>query len=276
MTITKILSVALALGLATTLTACNKPQTAHQPASPKAASELDITSTLIAIEDNRQRVSQNWQYLENATKDLSKAKTMNDWEAINLPHTWNANDTTDVITGYRRDGSWYRKAVTLEPQSDKRYFLHFEAAQMKASVYVNGKNAGSHVGGYVSFDIEISEHLVAGENEIFVRVDNGIDKNLVPSQKADFFKYGGLTRDVWIMTTPQNRLKQVRVNTPDVSKKRALITLNPITDTNDNLTGQIYRSTITAPSGDIVARGEALEFTVENPALWSPDQQLSI
>jgi len=118
------------------------------------------------------------------------------WESVDLPHTWNADDTTDVITGYRRDGSWYRKQVTLNTEEGKRYFLHFEAAQMKASVYVNGAKAGDHVGGYTGFDIEITDQVKSGDNEVLVRVDNGVDKDLVPSQKADFFQYGGLTRDV--------------------------------------------------------------------------------
>ncbi len=150
---------------------------------------------------------------------------MSGWTPVDLPHTWNADDTTDVTTGYRRDASWYRKSIKLTPEDGKRYFLHFEAAQMKAQIYVNGKKSGDHVGGYVGFEIEITEQIKAGINDVLVRVDNGIDLNLIPSQKADFFQYGGLTRDVWIMTKPENRLKQVRVQTPDVSKQSATIKL---------------------------------------------------
>jgi beta-galactosidase len=267
----KFLRVALALGSVLALTVCSNAQTIEQPTSSKASFGLNVASTLVAIKDERQKISQNWQYLENAAQDISDAQGMNGWEAISLPHTWNANDTTDVITGYRRDGSWYRKAIYLEPNADKRYFLHFEAAQMKASIYVNGQKAGSHVGGYISFDIEITQQLESGNNEILVRVDNGVNKNLVPSQKADFFQYGGLTRDVWIMSTPLNRLKQVRLSTPEVSKESARITLNPIIDASNGFTPEAYRTVITAPNGEIVANGEALEFRVDKPTLWSPD-----
>lgn len=261
----------IALGALFFLSACSTEQNAKQSISVQSSTVASLPSTLVTIESEKQKISENWHYLEHPTPDISVATSMSDWQAVSLPHTWNAHDTTDVITGYRRDGSWYRKSLELQPEANKRYFLHFEAAQMKASVYVNGVNSGRHVGGYVSFDIEITEQLKAGVNEIMVRVDNGIDKNLVPSQKADFFLYGGLTRDVWVMSTPKNRLKQVQVSTPDVSKERARITLKPITDVGGNFSPAAYRSTITAPNGDIVASGKGLEFTIETPALWSPD-----
>lgn len=271
MTLAKLFYVAATLGSVLALSACSNPQTVHELNPAQATSGLELAATLVAIKNERQKISQDWQYLENPAATFSDLQGMTQWEAIDLPHSWNANDTTDVITGYRRDASWYRKAVYLEPQGDKRYFLHFEAAQMKAAIYVNGENAGSHVGGYTSFDIEITKQLTAGNNEILVRVDNGVDKDLVPSQKADFFQYGGLTRDVWLMTTPSNRLKQVRISTPAVSKQSATITLNPITDGTGNFSPTGYRTTITAPNGDQVASGSALEFTLDNPALWSPD-----
>jgi beta-galactosidase len=271
MKVAKFLTIALALGSVWSLTACNNPQSIDQVTSMQNTKGLDVTSTLVEIKDSRQQISQNWQYLENAEKDPTQVNAMVGWESVNLPHTWNANDTTDVITGYRRDASWYRKALYIESEPNKRYFLHFEAAQMKAAVYVNGQLTGTHVGGYVSFDIEITEQLVSGSNEISVRVDNGIDRDLIPSQKADFFQYGGLTRDVWLTTTPQNRLKQVRVSTPEVSKAQARITLNAITDTVDEFVPSGFRTTITSPNGAVVAIGDTLEFNIENPALWSPE-----
>jgi len=100
---------------------------------------------------------------------------------------------------------------------------------MKASIYVNGKIAGEHVDGYTGFDIEITDQVKAGNNEVLVRVDNGIDFDIVPSQKADFFQYGGLTRDVFIETRPVNYIEQIRVNT-DVNADRAIVTFNGFLD----------------------------------------------
>jgi beta-galactosidase len=271
MRVAKLVKVALLLALALTISACNNEDDNRSASANNTVVNQGLASTLAIIKDDHQKISQNWQYLENATANVSAAKSNDQWQEVNLPHTWNASDTTDVITGYRRDASWYGKTISLNPDENKRYFLHFEAAQMKASVYVNGQKAGDNVGGYTSFDIEMTDQLVSGTNEILVRVDNGVDKDLVPSQKADFFQYGGLTRDVWVMTTPKNRLKQVQVSTPEVSKDSARVTLKAINDLVGDFEPAGYRTNITSPSGEVVASGDALAFTIDNPALWSPD-----
>lgn len=261
-----LLGTSVLLSSAALLSGCNNAQSGS-PATSAASNALDAASTAVKVTEDRQRISKDWHYLENPILDAAKANDMADWQSVDLPHTWNALDTTDVITGYRRDGSWYRKVLDMTPDAEQRYFLHFEAAQMKASIYVNGKKAGDHVGGYTGFDIEITDQVKAGLNEVLVRVDNGVDFDLVPSQKADFFQYGGLTRDVFVVTRPEVFVEQVRINT-DVNADRAILTLNPIIDGGE---ASSYASTIIDPNGYVVDEGEGLEFTVENPLLWHPD-----
>ena len=59
----------------------------------------------------RQKVNINngWQYLEHNARTVDEALSHSGWQEIDLPHTWNAKDATDLTPGYRRDGSWYRK-----------------------------------------------------------------------------------------------------------------------------------------------------------------------
>lgn len=262
MTHLKFLLTSSVIGLGLVLGAC-----AVQPQGASDKAIAAFAATEVAVTSDRQKISKGWQYLENAAQDVGAANAMEDWSSVDLPHTWNADDTTDVITGYRRDASWYRKQLTLTPEAGKRYFLHFEAAQMKASIYVNGQKAGDHIGGYTGFDIEITNQVKSGANDVLVRVDNGVDFDLVPSQKADFFQYGGLTRDVFVETRPDVFLEQVRVNT-DVNAERAIITLNPIMDGGE---ASRYATTIIGPNGDVVDEGEGQSFSVENPQLWHPD-----
>jgi len=244
--------------------------TACQPAARTQADQTSVMAAQTRVTlgaERRQKISERWLYLENAQTNVSEAGAMAEWEAVDLPHTWNALDTTDIETGYRRDGSWYRKTLDLDVDTAERYFLHFEAAQFKADVYVNGTRSGGHVGGYVGWDVEITDQLRSGDNDILVRVSNAVDKNLIPSQKADFFQFGGLTRDVWIEQRPRVFLDQVRVNT-DVNSDRAVVTLTPFMDGGEAAS---YSTTITAPDGSVVAEGDAMEFTLQGPQLWSPD-----
>jgi beta-galactosidase len=135
-----------------------------------------------------------WQYLESNADDPGAALQQAGWIDIELPHTWNATDTVDAVPGYRRDASWYQRV--LPPAADQRQVLYFEGANMETDVYVNGQLAGRHVGGYVGFEVEITDYLESDDdNLLMVRVSNAYNPNLIPSQKSDFFIHGGITRD---------------------------------------------------------------------------------
>ena len=268
MFMTTIYSLLSVVALALLLAGCDANWSGNADPTPTTHVSSDAATEIVS---DRQRISLGWDYLEVSAESVADARAQTPWQRIDVPHTWNAFDTTDTVAGYRRDASWYRKHVSLARSLDRRYFLHFEAAQMKAVIYVNGEKAGEHIGGYVSFDIEITEQVVDGSNEILVRVDNSIDTDLVPSQKADFFQYGGLTRDVWLLTKPLDILRQVHINFPEVSADSARIELKMITDTQSEYSPAGYYSDIIAPDGSVVASGSGRTFTIDKPALWSPD-----
>ena len=219
----------------------------------------------------RQLISDDWLYLESSDTDHSMLMPENSWEAVDLPHTWNDQDTTDNVTGYRRDASWYRRYLNINFSKGRRYFLHFEAAQMKAQIYVNGELVGTHVGGYVSFDLEISNYVFDGENIIDVRVDNGIDIDLIPSQKADFFQFGGLTRDVWLEVKPSSFINGVKIKTPEVTNAIGRVSLVPEVNLKGDFEPARLESKIFGPDGSLLESGLGSDFVIQNPALWSPD-----
>mgnify|MGYP001815157241 CR=1 FL=1 len=101
----------------------------------------------------------DWSYSEDASKGpegLEQAA----FAPVDLPHSWNSLDATDSEPGYRRDASWYRKQLEFAAgASGFRHILYFEGANMRAEVFVNGERAGGHVGGYLGFEIEITDHL---------------------------------------------------------------------------------------------------------------------
>ena len=125
------------------------------------------------------------------------------WEKVNLPHTWNAADGQDGGNDYYRGICWYARSLYQPCGTDGlRSYLEFEGAAMAASVYVNGTNVCSHEGGYSTFRADITDHLRVGENLICVSVDNGVNDRIYP-QMADFTFYGGLYRNVNLITVPE-------------------------------------------------------------------------
>ena len=78
----------------------------------------------------------------------------------------------------------------------KKTLLYFGAVNYDCHVWVNGKKAGHHVGGFTPFNFDISDLLREGENNVIVKVDNKRHAEDVPTQIFDWWNYGGITRDV--------------------------------------------------------------------------------
>ncbi|MFK7934504.1 MAG: DUF4861 family protein, partial [Saprospiraceae bacterium] len=228
-----------------------------------------------------ENINADWQYLEDNTTNINDLQTANNWGSIDLPHTWNQWDAVDMNPGYRRDASWYQKELQIADYDNAQYLLYFEGANITSHIYVNGKLAGQHVGGYVGFEIDITDHVKKGEtNTISVRVDNSYNRDVIPSQKADFFIYGGLTRDVWLKILPQVNLKSVQISTPDVSKNSAATTVSiqihnaDLLDQNYTISSKIIdpatKQTIAEQSGRVTQKTNLVFPTISNPKLWSP------
>ena len=84
----------------------------------------------------------------------------------------------------------------LISHSSLRVLLYFGAVNYDCRVWVNGKEAGHHVGGFTPFNFDVTEMLKEGENTVIVKVDNKRHAEDVPTQIFDWWNYGGITRDV--------------------------------------------------------------------------------
>ena len=260
--------------------------------TPLLASELTVKQghapiQLIAVDDGDILLNKGWDYYATALRDPSELNRGQNPDRVDLPHTWNATDPTDAQPGYRRDASWYRKQIQLSPDTrGDRYLLYFEGANMTADVYVNGQRAGGHVGGYLGFEIDITDQLdTEGVNEILVRVDNGIDRQIIPSQKADFVLFGGLTRDVFLRVRPETYISSIIIDTPSVSRQsaKAVVTAElALHETPE--TPLLLALKMIGPDQDIVTkavfgledgsglRKQTMELPeIKSPLLWSPE-----
>lgn len=153
-----------------------------------------------------------WKFVkkaENAADACEKTGS-----CVTLPHTWNAEDGQDGGNDYYRGTCWYTKKISRkeiekmfdsDPDAGRRepreIWLEFEGAAMTADVYLNGEQLARHEGGYSTFRVNLTAHLKE-ENDLVVAVDNS-DNDRVYPQKADFTFYGGLYRDVSLISVPE-------------------------------------------------------------------------
>lgn len=224
-------------------------------------------------------VNSGWEFqLENT----EKSKT------VNIPHTWNAEDTFNEGAYFRGKGTYEKQFYAPQEWEDRSVFFKFEGANQRTEVFVNGTSAGEHTGGYTSFIFELSDHLKFGEaNEVKILVDNSHNLD-IPPLEADFNFYGGIYRDLQLIITGKDHFKMegqaagnLIVKTPKVSEDLATV----------NFSGEFIRSgnknpvleiKVTDPNGKLIKtltpklkKSEAdfsVDFEIEDPLLWSPEQ----
>lgn len=233
------------------------------------------------------RLNRGWHYFADNTNDLDELKTKEGWVPVDLPHTWNSLDATDNDPGYRRSASWYKYELTVPARIPEMLWeLYFEGANITSDVFVNGHHAGSHIGGYVGFSIDLTAHLKTGEkNEIHIRVDNSINPDVIPSQKADFFIFGGITRDVWLRVLPKDHISRIHISTPvvaaDLAQTEVSLTVVKKSTGEKKIRGEVElqdpvgKTVLTHLFRQNIKKGSniiRLELPVlRNPQLWSPE-----
>ena len=120
-------------------------------------------------------------------------------DVMEIPSDWN---TKDQRLFFYEGTVWFKKSFQAVPMKDYKTLLYFGAVNYDCHVWVNGKKAGHHVGGFTAFNYDISDLLVEGENTVIVKVDNKRHADAVPTQIFDWWNYGGITRDVKLVKVP--------------------------------------------------------------------------
>jgi beta-glucuronidase len=141
-------------------------------------------------------------YFKN-TKPKSKTELIEyDFDSsatLKVPGDWNTQ--SDQLFFY--EGTvWYKKSFDYERKPNTRLFVYFGAANYLADVYLNGEKLGQHEGGFTPFNFEITKLVRDSGNFLVVKVDNKRRRDAVPTLMTDWWNYGGLTREVKLVETP--------------------------------------------------------------------------
>ncbi len=142
---------------------------------------------------------------------------------------------------------WYRKNINItEENLNGKVILHFGAVDYEAKLYVNGKKAGYHKGGYASFSFDITEYLTVGENTLVVNAVDDVRDPLVPrgkqsqelkSHACDYTRTTGIWQTVWLEFVPVNYIKSFRVY-PDADN--ATLGINAVLEGKGEFTATAY------------------------------------
>lgn len=232
------------------------------------------------------------QFFSNAFDDTA-------WESVTIPHTPRIEPL--VVNNQWQGDCLYRKTFQL-PENDrgKILFIKFDAAMNAAEVWINGIKAGSHLGGYLPFSIDITSKVRFGAlNTIAVKLDNrdNVVTGPKPLKLLDFNTYGGIYRNVSLIVkspvyiTDANYENEtagggVFFHASDISSANATIhtKTHVRNQSGKNVKVKVYYSLYdnkntkvatfqsaqkTIPSGE--SNYYESDAKIMSPALWSPD-----
>ena len=140
-------------------------------------------------------INEGWQFIKNC----ADPKATEGAEKVNLPHCWNAVDGQDGGNDYFRGDCLYTKTLKKSELGEGLHYLEIRGANSSADVYVNGVALCHHDGGYSTWRVNLTDALTEEENLLSIVVNNAANETVYP-QMADFTFYGGIYRDVYLIT----------------------------------------------------------------------------
>ncbi|MBQ1482134.1 MAG: glycoside hydrolase family 2 protein [Erysipelotrichaceae bacterium] len=215
-------------------------------------------------------LNNDWKFTENFSEAFLNGSDEG-CKDVRLPHTvkelplhYGDDKDYQMISGYRRT------FFAEENWKEKRLFLQFDAAGHIATVYINGKEVFTHLGGYTAFRFEIGEYVDYGrDNVICVKLDSTENGKVPPfGYVIDYLTYGGLYRSVWLDVQEKEYIKDVFVFTPKSDTAHIRIDID-----GDQRQKKDIR--IKDASGTVVYRSETkddeLECKIKGVRTWDVD-----
>ncbi|MFI0443857.1 glycoside hydrolase family 2 TIM barrel-domain containing protein [Actinomadura sp. 6N118] len=280
---TRVLLSALMITLAAILVPCGESVLADSAGAASAGQGGSAPRKEVSLD-------RGWRFHLGDVPDAEKpGYDDTGWGRVTLPHTWNATDGEDG-GDYHRGAGWYRTRVPIPASAaGRRVFLQFDGANLVTDVWVDGRRAGRHEGGYAAFRFDVTELLVPGRTALVaVRVDNSNNPG-VPPLMGDFTMFGGLHRGVRMLVTAPVHVDAldhggpgVYVRQTGVGRARAdlAVTTRVTNDTGTARRAQV-RTVVTDAAGRPVATMSATaeipagrtlpviqHATIDRPRLW--------
>lgn len=173
---------------------------------------------------------------------------------------------------------WYKKTVSVSNTKNKNVLLHFGAVDWLCTVFVNGKEVGTHQGGYDPFSIDITNALKKGtKQDIAIRVWDPSDDGPQPRGKQIKNPHGiwytpvtGIWQTVWLETVPKTYIAETK-QTPDTDKKSVAVNAKVENmQPGDQLMIAAWDGTKKIAEQTADAGNTEVSLAIANPKLWSP------
>lgn len=243
---------------------------------------LLFIAALPAVGREVYNLNNGWKFFTGRATTSDNAKT------VTLPHTWNSDATAGNDDYYRGVGNYLREVDVPAEWDGQRVFLKGYGANSVATLFVNGRLAGEHCGGYTAFCFEITDLLRTGAKNYFrIVVNNSPQLDVLPTA-GDQNVYGGLFRDVELIVTGQDVISLTENASDGVYIRQKKVTSERVeAEAGVRIAGGRdanlhVRLAVLSAVGDTVAVGDVrvrtaagkdamamIPFAFDNPRLWN-------
>lgn len=201
---------------------------------------------------------------------------------VTLPHTPKLEPL--VMQGQFIGEVVYRKRFDYVLPKGRRLVLHFEGAMHTADVALNGQIIGSHVGGYLPFEVDLSKELRDSANVLEVFLDNREDPTIPPGKPIkdlDFYYHAGIYRNVWLEEVSGVQIQDPYFQTINANSSSATLQLDfelkykpdyiilPL-----QVVAKLGEATFTLNNESFTDSTNTISYTgrinLKTPQLWSP------
>ena len=191
---------------------------------------------------------------------------------------WTTYEERNPTGQYRRTfvlpAGWTATAPDGSPSGNGQTFLRFEGVMSAFYVWINGHRVGYSQGSMEPSEFNITPYIKKGENQIAIEVYKYSDGSYLEDQ--DFWRFGGIHRDVLLYHTPNVRIRDVAVR----ASMDGVLQINPQFSVYNGETGDAYRLVATLFDGtrpvccDSVATDEVLDLAHKAARMneWFPQR----
>jgi beta-glucuronidase len=174
-------------------------------------------------QDNRYLLGGTWLYkADRADAGVGQGWWRNvaatdGWSPVAVPNSYNARDLSNAsMAGYV---GWYRRDFTIPAgafanyirSGDRRWIIRFESVNYRATVWLNGRQVGSHAGAFLPFELDL-HNLRPGVNRLIVRVDDRrTPADLPPGPGGGWWNFGGILREVYLRAVQRVDVAQAQL-----------------------------------------------------------------
>ena len=227
------------------------------------------------VRANWTNLNGEWEYAVTE-KAAARPQTFSGRILVPFPIQSQLSGVATAVTDQQR--LWYRRTFRAPALTrGSRLLLHFGAVDWEAHVFVNGKEVGSHTGGYDPFFFDVTDALrPAGDQELVVSVWDPTDKGTQPRGKQVlqprsiwYTAVTGIWQTVWTEPVPAQHIKDLVIGS-DAAAGTISVTVLP------SAAGAGTAHVVARDGSRIVAdasgaAGQPILLRIAQAKLWSPD-----